>query len=532
MFMPRCAALALLLCSVPEQLQATSIRADGNLKMHQITVRGTHASYRLTPEGNVELRSLYVCQRPLDKQAEFHSVRSFHLDINRRESEGDSFPVFHSVYGGDNRTVCDNVQQCLWILNQWSERSPGHLPIFVWINAMDDPLDGNDDLRADWNLDLDVEIAGVLGPKVYTPLEFKTGDSGASYTTINERAAAEGWPDLDKLRNKFVFALTRTSDQSAATLNATVAAEDYPREDNMAFVAGCGLSGKCSGADSTASWAALAHVSFLRDDIEGSLEETVISTMVGRNMLVASDVCASTDTEYYTRRAICANKTTRALELGVHMPMDALLTYTEGSGLPAGAICNLATTNESNCRSEAIGVVPASRTDKTVGCDRARCQPATEIPVPNTTECVDDDAKIAELTGGLLTSCTKAVSVFPDACVDDDNAYYDVAQASCPLTCGLCVPGEAADAASFGDAEGHAVAAAAAAAAADSDGPYGYTDPCVAGPDPDPSSSWPFSDGETAGLIVAIVVVLVMVVVSAVYINKRRKRNSYGEIES
>ena len=61
---------------------------------------------------------------------------------------------------------------------------------------------------------------------------------------------------------------------------------------------------------------------------------------------------------------------------------------------------------------------------------------------------------------------------------------------------------------------------------------YGYTDPCVAGPDPDPSSSWPFSDGETAGLIVAIVVVLVMVVVSAVYINKRRKRNSYGEIES
>ena len=61
---------------------------------------------------------------------------------------------------------------------------------------------------------------------------------------------------------------------------------------------------------------------------------------------------------------------------------------------------------------------------------------------------------------------------------------------------------------------------------------YGYTDPCVAGPDPDPSSSWPFSDGETAGLIVAIVVVLVMVVVSAVYINKRRKRDSYGKIVS
>ena len=59
-------------------------------------------------------------------------------------------------------------------------------------------------------------------------------------------------PDLDKLRNKFVFALTRTSDQSAATLNATVAAEGYPLEANMAFVAGCGLSGKCSGADSTA----------------------------------------------------------------------------------------------------------------------------------------------------------------------------------------------------------------------------------------------------------------------------------------
>ena len=67
-------------------------------------------------------------------------------------------------------------------------------------------------------------------------------------------------PDVDDLRNKFVFVLTRTSDQSAATLNATVAAEGYPSEDNLAFVAGCGLSGKCSGGDSTASWAALAHV--------------------------------------------------------------------------------------------------------------------------------------------------------------------------------------------------------------------------------------------------------------------------------
>ena len=66
------------------------------------------------------------------------------------------------------------------------------------------------------------------------------------------RKTAACRPDLDKLRNKFVFALTRTSDRSAATLNATAAAEGYPREGNMAFVAGCGLSGKCSGADSTA----------------------------------------------------------------------------------------------------------------------------------------------------------------------------------------------------------------------------------------------------------------------------------------
>lgn len=219
------------------------------------------------------------------------------------------------------------------------------------------------------------------------------------------------------------------------------------------------------------------------------------------------------------------------------MPMDALLTYTEGSGLPAGAICNLVTTNESNCRSEAIGMVPASRTDKTMGCDRARCQPASEIPVPNTTECMDDDAKIAELTGGLLTSCAKAVSVFPDACVDDSSAYYDIARTSCPLTCGLCVPDVPADATAFavlvavsGDAEG---AASAPATSADNDGPYGYTDPCVAGPDdPEPASAWPFSDGETAGLIVAIVAVLVLVVVGAVYVNKRRKNKSYGQLES
>ena len=69
----------------------------------------------------------------------YDGVRAFQLDIHRRPNEEDAFPVFHTNFGGDNRTVCDNVQQCAWVLSRWSDQNPGHLPVIIEFNAVDEP---------------------------------------------------------------------------------------------------------------------------------------------------------------------------------------------------------------------------------------------------------------------------------------------------------------------------------------------------------------------------------------------------------
>eukprot|EP00040_Diaphanoeca_grandis_P037146 m.240610 g.240610 ORF g.240610 m.240610 type:complete len:668 (-) comp33765_c0_seq1:80-2083(-) len=52
--------------------------------------------------------------------------------------------------------------------------------------------------------------------------------------------------------------------------------------------------------------------------------------------------------------------------------------------------------------------------------------------------CEDDDAMIEQLTGGMLTSCAAAVQVMPEACTDPSNAYYNAAHAYCKVSCDLC----------------------------------------------------------------------------------------------
>lgn len=99
---------------------------------------------------------------------QFSAIRSFQLDIQRRPTENSYFPVFHTTFGADNRSVCEDIAQCLWLLKEWSHESPSHAPVFVWINAIDIPGDVSDDFREGWSGALDMQLDEVLCPEFNT----------------------------------------------------------------------------------------------------------------------------------------------------------------------------------------------------------------------------------------------------------------------------------------------------------------------------------------------------------------------------
>jgi hypothetical protein len=100
-------------------------------------------------------------------------------------------------------------------MEAWSEDHPGHLPIIVQIEAKDgvipDPLDlgfvqpipvSEGTFTA-----LEAEILSVLDEDQIVTVADVQGD----YDTLRAAVEDEGWPDVDDLRDRFVFTLDDTS---------------------------------------------------------------------------------------------------------------------------------------------------------------------------------------------------------------------------------------------------------------------------------------------------------------------------------
>jgi hypothetical protein len=124
------------------------------------------------------------------------------------------FKVLH-IQEVDYRTTCLTFVRCLEELEAWSETHPGHLPIIVQIEAKDgeipDPLNlgfvqpipvSEDTFTA-----LESEILSVLEEDQLVTVADVQGD----HDTLRSAIEAEGWPDVDDLRDRFVFTLDDTS---------------------------------------------------------------------------------------------------------------------------------------------------------------------------------------------------------------------------------------------------------------------------------------------------------------------------------
>ena len=172
---------------------------DDVLRLNHIQVVGTHNSYHLKPTtGGV--KEWQFSHAPLDEQLEKQGVRQFEIDIHW-DTEKNTFVVRH-IPLLDPRTTCELYSDCLKVMKKWSDQSPQHLPIFVFIEPKDKgqfkPFPIKD---AYGKLD---EITAQIIPKdrMITPDSLR-----GKHATLKEALEKDGWPTLGKVRGKFVFVL-------------------------------------------------------------------------------------------------------------------------------------------------------------------------------------------------------------------------------------------------------------------------------------------------------------------------------------
>lgn len=180
---------------------------DGQLRLDEVQVKGTHNSYHVE---TVDIPEWKYTMAPLDVQLDRQGVRQIELDLNwLRDETGDGrhFEVYH-VVAVDEGTTCRLFTDCLRTIAAWSDRFPGHLPIYI---QMETKSGFSVELAEALFARLEQEILSVF-PKerIVTPDELR----GTAATL--PAALAGGWPALAKLRGRVIFNIDEGGDIRAA----------------------------------------------------------------------------------------------------------------------------------------------------------------------------------------------------------------------------------------------------------------------------------------------------------------------------
>lgn len=206
-------------------------RGEEPLRLNQVQVIGSHNSYHLAPEptvlallragGRERADSLDYSHKPLPEQFERLGIRQIELDVfadpeggkfARPDTPADSplrqpgLKVLH-IPDIDTRTTVPTFAEALAQVRDWSAAHPRHVPILVLVELKDEanaalptkpvPFDAA-------GLDaVDAAIRSVFGPgQLLTPDDLR-GD----FATLPQAIQTRGWPTLDAVRGKVLFAL-------------------------------------------------------------------------------------------------------------------------------------------------------------------------------------------------------------------------------------------------------------------------------------------------------------------------------------
>jgi hypothetical protein len=218
--------------------KAVAYPRDGELKLNQMQVLGTHNSYHLRPQeplmsliqkvDKATADSIDYAHAPLDVQLSQQGIRQIELDafadpngglyakpvlgpaggLNRPELNAPGFKVLH-LQDSDWESTCDVFVVCLQTVKQWSDANQGHAPIMILIEAKDGTVKSPPGAVVPVPYDsaqfdaLDAEIRSVFEPgDLITP-----DDVRGSHDTLEQAVLAGDWPTLGQSRGKVMFTL-------------------------------------------------------------------------------------------------------------------------------------------------------------------------------------------------------------------------------------------------------------------------------------------------------------------------------------
>jgi len=174
--------------------------AGADPRLDELLVKGSHNSFHVHPWLALHPRHRYE-HDAIGVQLEHHGVRAFELDLHR--SDAGVLEVYHIAWI-DGRSHCRLFVDCLRQLRAWSEATPGHEPLFVWIEIKD--FAGGE--RFDSVRPVDEVIRSELGDRLLTP-----DDVRGHHDSLQAALRVEGWPRLAAARGRILFMLTADEEQ-------------------------------------------------------------------------------------------------------------------------------------------------------------------------------------------------------------------------------------------------------------------------------------------------------------------------------
>ncbi|MGZ8762831.1 MAG: Ca2+-dependent phosphoinositide-specific phospholipase C, partial [Acidimicrobiia bacterium] len=179
-------------------------RVSGALRLNQVLALGSHNSYHVAPVSPPwsNVPQWQYTHSPLDVQFESEGVRQIELDVY---VDANGTRVLH-ITDVDFGTTCATLVVCLQTVKGWSDAHPQHFPIAILVELKDDDI-GLPTPVYPWDgpaMDvLDAEIRSVFGPAdLLTPDDVRRGRA-----TLSEAVTTLGWPTIDSVRGKVLFAM-------------------------------------------------------------------------------------------------------------------------------------------------------------------------------------------------------------------------------------------------------------------------------------------------------------------------------------
>jgi hypothetical protein len=219
--------------------QATA--QDNHLKLNEIQVIGSHNSYKkaiepqlyqhlegkdslhqlkgiqyehieITDQLNMGLRNLEIDIYADSKGGKYAHPKGLELvtpqepyDVQGKMNKP-GFKILH-IPDIDFRTSSLTFEDCLQQLKAWSDANPGHIPVFITLEAKDGKMNKFGTEPETFTPELFDQVDQVIKTNLGTDKLITPDMVRGNYTTLEDAVLHDNWPTLAQAKGKFLFIL-------------------------------------------------------------------------------------------------------------------------------------------------------------------------------------------------------------------------------------------------------------------------------------------------------------------------------------